>query len=81
MNTLRIPLEYGFVDVTFTFESGTPGYYSGPPENCYPDEEDQIEIVSVMYEGVDVYPILSESARDDIVDEIYEKAKEMHDDC
>jgi hypothetical protein len=30
---------------------GTPGQYYGPPENCYPAEPMEIEIVSVVTEA------------------------------
>jgi hypothetical protein len=33
--------------VAFTFEAGHPGQLSGPPENCFPPEPDEIEITHV----------------------------------
>lgn len=35
------------VDVDFHWSPGTPGYVSGPPEDCYPPEPDEVEINDV----------------------------------
>ena len=37
--------------VTFDYYPGRAGRYSGPPETCYEDEPDEIEIVSVIVNG------------------------------
>jgi hypothetical protein len=35
--------------VEYEYEPGSPGRYSGPPENCYPDEPAQLMICGVYY--------------------------------
>jgi pantoate kinase len=54
--TEEITLNEGTVEVTFTYYAGRPGTREEPPE---PEE---IEIEKVMYEGVDVTPILGHEA-------------------
>lgn len=36
-----------------------PGRYSGPPENCFPDEGGGIEEMSITWDGVEVYAALT----------------------
>ena len=36
------------VAVQYDLEAGQKGYYSGPPEDCYPDIDDAIDITSVV---------------------------------
>ena len=38
------------VEVDYFYDPGTPGRYSGPPENCYPDEPAELELVAVRHE-------------------------------
>lgn len=40
------------------YRPGRPGRYSGPPESCYPDEPDEIEIdfVTLDEEGFAILP-------------------------
>ncbi len=41
------------IDVTITYEEGyfIPGRLSGPPEDCYPDDGEDPEIISVVMLG------------------------------
>lgn len=68
------------VKVNFTFSAGRPGKYTGPYEDCYPDEEDEYEIESIIYEGVDVLPLFSETDYDAVIVEL-EHIRENENDC
>ena len=35
------------VEVEYNYTPGEPGFISGPPENCYPPEPEEIEITNV----------------------------------
>lgn len=48
------------VVVDFDFQRGTPAYISGPPEDCYEAVDDELTINSVLYQGKDVRPQMSE---------------------
>lgn len=44
-------------EVSLSFRAGTPGKYSGPPEDCYPSEPDEAEFIdygpfNCMYDAV-----------------------------
>ncbi len=41
-------------EVTFTAFPSTPGYLSGPPEDCYPSEPAEIEVFKVMLDGLPI---------------------------
>lgn len=45
-------------DVEFNFTPGQAGYYSGPPENCYPSIPDELEILSIKLGDEDYSNIL-----------------------
>ena len=51
-------------DIDFEVEFGgtpyRPAYTSGAPENCYPAEGGECEVISVCIEGWDVTEVLSE---------------------
>ena len=42
--------------VEFEFEPGSPGRYSGPPEDCYPDDPAQLSICGVYYADTLISP-------------------------
>lgn len=50
------------------FYPGRPGVYSGPPEKCYPDEPDEVEVIELTCEGFDAMLLL----------EITEAAEEIY---
>ena len=61
-------LDLDFI-VEGTFYPGRPGRVSGPPENCIPDEPDEIDIEKVtlaILPDVDILGIISEQALDTI---------------
>lgn len=41
-----------FYEVTFDATPSIPGYVSGPPEDCYPSEPGEIEILTVKLDGL-----------------------------
>ena len=63
-----------------TYYPGSPGRYSGPPEDCYPAEPDELEIESVTVGGVDIIALVSDAFLDRCDDElrarIYERAND-----
>lgn len=61
------------LEVRFTFNKGYEGRLWGAPEDCYPGEPDEWELLDVMYKGVDVRPLLDD-------DEVLDKLKEVDDD-
>ena len=44
------PLGEQYVMVGYHYTPAQPGRYSGPPEDCYPDEPDEIDLVAVSCE-------------------------------
>ncbi len=36
----------GELEVDLAYTPGSPGRYGGPPERCYPDEPDEVEVLS-----------------------------------
>ena len=36
--------------VTFTYLPPLPGFISGPPESCYPEEPEEVEIIEIISE-------------------------------
>lgn len=86
-------LEYISVSLTVTGSAWhEPGFYSGAPEDCYPDEGDA-EIISVVdSDGFDWINLLTDDEIDRINDLIFEKCQsgrgcsyepdeEYYDDC
>lgn len=67
------------VEVHFTFSAGYEAKLTGLPENCYPAEPDEYEINSIIYEGVDVLPLFSETDYDAVIAEL-ERIRECDDD-
>jgi len=70
------------MDINYTFIPGTAGLCDGPPEACYPEEPDELDILEVIWETggltlidgtrqvtrvwVDILPVLSESDFEEI---------------
>ena len=38
------------LEVEYLYSPRVPGRYSGPPEDCYPDEPSEVEVISVKYD-------------------------------
>lgn len=74
---------YEHIEVTLNVEGSsyfTPGRYSGPPENCYPDEG-ETEITSVVDDkGNDWMNLLTDSEKERIKELIIEAVQESDDD-
>ena len=67
------------VEVNFTFSAGYEAKIFGLPENCYPGEPDEYEITAIIYQGVDVLPLFSDSDYDHVIAEL-ERIRECDDD-
>lgn len=71
-------------EVTYTHSPFRPGKYSGPPEHCYPDEPEELEIESIFVinspaipSTIDVRGILSPDFLEEVEDQLYDA---IHDD-
>lgn len=73
------------VELTFeadvTYFPGAPARISGPPENCYPAEDDEWELNSLTYDGEDMLKLLvpngvASRLYDDILDALDEAVTE-----
>ena len=73
------------VDLTIEFEFSPviPAYVSGPPEDCYPAEGGECDIISVFASGSedDLWPILSPEARKYCQEQAEAYAAEYEPDC
>ena len=79
-------------EVTYDYSPFRPGRYSGPPEDCYPDEPEEFYIATITILGLPVIdPTLSvveslspdflEYIEDALLDEIHEDFNDCrHDD-
>lgn len=71
-------------DFCITFEvyysPGTPGRYSGPPEDCYPDEPAEVELLKAWVTDHSAHRVVEEDFADweDIYDRLLEKADELY---
>lgn len=54
-------------EVTFAATPSTPGYLAGPPEDCFPPEPGEIEILSVTLDGT---PIQEFGLSNEVLDKI-----------
>jgi hypothetical protein len=78
MNTLDVVVAGVDMEVDFDYSAAVTGVYSGPWEDSYPDEPEEIEILAVRCpmpadkdgkpEYVDLLGVLSVDALNDIVD-------------
>lgn len=67
------------VEVNFYFTEGYEAKTWALPEDCYPGVDDEWEIESIMYKGVDVLPLFSEADYDRVI-EILNEIREDNDD-
>jgi len=74
MKTLFTTIEYENIifAVEFIYKPLVPGRFSGPPENCYPDEPAELEFLSVSLPGssINLLDALSESAIESLESDI-----------
>lgn len=69
--TKSIQLDINYKDsivsatITFDYIPGRPGRYSGPPENCYPDEPGEFGDIKAFVNGEQIS--LDEAGEDEIV--------------
>lgn len=62
-------------DAEVSYSPMIPGRYSGPPENCYPDEPAELEILSLTCEGKDAMFLLDSTVFEDIEQAAFEAAE------
>lgn len=68
-------------DAEISYTSATPGRYSGPPEDCYPDEPAELDFISlVTYSGKDAMFLLESNCAEDIERAAYEAAEQYLED-
>jgi hypothetical protein len=41
--------------VEYTYKPAIPGRFTGPPESCYEDEQEEIEIYSIKYKYIKLF--------------------------
>lgn len=67
-------------DLTFEAEidytPSSPGRYSGPPEDCYPDDPSEMEFVTLTCDGCDAMFMLASPG---LAEPLYEAAIEAAD--
>jgi hypothetical protein len=68
--------EYTF-EIEFNYTPFRPGRYSGPPEDCYPDEPEELEITSIkitdcpfISPDVELLPLITDDAMESIYDAV-----------
>jgi hypothetical protein len=76
--TAELCLGDAAVQVEFVFYRGSPGRYSGPPEDCYESEPDDVSIQRVQINGVwtDACDIILPSVLDKWADQLIDLANE-----
>lgn len=45
--------------IEYTYTPRIPGRYSGPPEDCYPDEGEELEVTKVVIGNCDMTTLLA----------------------
>jgi len=65
--------------VEYTYKPAIPGKFTGPPESCYEDEPEEIEIQSVRYQELELFKdeLLSDRAIRLIEDQISQYENDM----
>jgi hypothetical protein len=64
------------VEVDYTYYKGDPGNISGLPENCYPPEDPDAEITSVMFGSINITNELTEAHTETLVAECISDAQD-----
>lgn len=67
-------------DAEISYTPATPGRYSGPPEDCYPDDPAELEILSLTCEGKDAMFLLDGTCFEAIEQAAYEAADSYRED-
>jgi hypothetical protein len=69
-------------DAAVNYSPVVRGRFTGPPENCYPDEGGEIEILELSSDGEDVMYLLDGEMADGILDAAAEQCeKDFNDYC
>ncbi len=75
-------IQFRAIGLTFEaeviYEPVIPGRYSGPPEDCYPDEGGTVEFESLTCDGHDATFLLDSSVAEDIIEAAQEAAYEAN---
>ena len=71
-HTVNIEWNGQEIEVHFYFTKGYEGRYFALPEDCYEGVDDEWELDSIMYKGIDVMPLFSEEDLDAILIELQE---------
>lgn len=61
------------LDYVGTFTPGDPGRYSGPPEDCYPSEAAEVEVLKLNCGEADAMFLLDSAFGEEISESIIEK--------
>jgi hypothetical protein len=74
LNTRTCPIVLAGADMTasYTYIPFQPGKYTGPWEDSYPDEPEEIEISAIMYGDIDLFSILNEETIASIENQIHD---------
>lgn len=65
-----------------TYYPGSPGRYSGPPEDCYPAEPDEVEIEALTVAGtVDIIALVSDTVMKRCADAMRDHIANRDEDC
>ena len=69
-------------DIEFDYTPGQRGRFSGPPEDCYPDEPEEISVTKVTYGPYDFTKLIDEDLVGDMLVELArDAAQEALDDA
>lgn len=63
-------------DAEISYTSATPGRYSGPPENCYPDDPAELDFISLECNGKDALFLRDSDCFENIEIAAYEAAEQ-----
>lgn len=64
------------VDVEFTYEPGMPPKLTGHPDSWDAGYDEELEIYKVMYEGVNVLPLFSDTDYEALVEKLFKGIEE-----